>query len=167
MKYKLILKAGFLSLLFILSACASQPQEPGVSKNLVYNLGKEAALAYKKKNWKVAEEKYSRLIAESPGTAEIWFKLGNVFARTSRPDKAIAAYKEAVVRKPEYEQAWRNLGIISLRKTTHLYIEMLQHLDDNSESYIRAKKTSKVLLNLIKKNQQRIMQSKTKKVDLE
>ncbi len=166
MKFKSNYKAGFISVFFILSACASQPSEQGVSKNLIYKLGKEAALAYKNKNWKVAEKKYSLLIAESPGTAEIWFKLGNVFARTSRPDKAIAAYKEAVVRNPQYEQAWRNLGIISLRKTTHLYIEMLQHLDDSSESYIRAKKTSEVLLKLIKKNQERTMPVKKGKADL-
>ena len=164
MKFKTVLKIYVISVFFILSACATQPVETGVSKNIVFKLGKEAALAYKNKNWKVAEEKYSLLISESPGTAEIWFKLGNIFARTSRPDKAIAAYKEAVVRKPEYEQAWRNLGIISLRKTTHLYIEMLQHLDDSSESYIRAKKTSEVLLKLIKKNQQRTLQ-KARKVD--
>ena len=165
MIFKIILKVGLVGLFLLMSACASQANKAGVSKNLVYDLGKEAALAYKNKNWKVAEEKYSLLIAESPGTAEIWFKLGNVFARTSRPDKAIAAYKEAVVRKPEYEQAWRNLGIISLRKTTHLYIEMLQHLSDSSESYIRAKKTSEVLLKLIKKNQERTKQKKKGKAD--
>lgn len=132
-----------------MSGCASQQIDPEYD---AYKLGNEATIAYKNKNWKVAEKKLSLLISVSPGTVETWFMLGNLYARTSRPDKAIAAYKEAVLRRPGYEKAWRNLGIVSLRKTTHLYIEMLQHLNHDSVNYINAKKTSEVLLKLIKKN---------------
>lgn len=141
----------------MLTACASQAESEVPQKKL-YQLQKEASQAYKDKNWKVAEEKYGLLISESPKLAEIWFMLGNVYARTSRPEKAIVAYKEAVVRRANYKQAWRNLGIISLRTTAHHYIEMLLHLDHNTEAYIRAKKTSEVLLKLIKRNQEKSFQ---------
>lgn len=152
-----IIKISFICSLLLLTACAAQPDGKRQARDLLYKLEKQAALAYRNKNWKVAEEKYGLLISESPNTAEIWFRLGNIYARTSRPEKAIAAYKEAVVRQADYQPAWRNLGILSLRKTAHLYIEMLLHLEHDSESYIRAKKTSEVLLRLIKKNQSKTM----------
>lgn len=163
MRINIYLKISFICTCLLLSACASQQEKP---RGHAFKLIKEAALAYKNKNWKRAEKKYALLISESPGTAEIWFKLGNIYARTSRPDKAIAAYKEAVIRQSSYEQAWRNLGIVSLRKVTHIYIEMLQHLDPETENYIRAKKTSKVLLKLIKRNQVKHKKKKVIKADL-
>jgi len=153
MKYQYIPKLILISLFLLMSACSTLPEEPEYD---AYKLGNEAMEAYNKKDWKLAEEKFGLLISISPSTVENWFKLGNIYARTERPDKAIAAYKEAVLRRPGYKKAWRNLGIVSLRKTTHLYIEMLQHINPDSLSYIRAKKTSEVLLNLIKKNQAKI-----------
>lgn len=153
MMYQYLPKIILISFFLLMSACTSVPEEPEYN---AYQIGKEALEAYNKKDWKQAEEKFSLLISISPGTVENWFKLGNIYARTKRTDKAIAAYKEAVIRRPGYEKAWRNLGIVSLRKTTHLYIEMLQHLNTDSLSYIRAKKTSEVLLKLIKKNQAKI-----------
>jgi tetratricopeptide (TPR) repeat protein len=164
MKCKYILKISFICVLLTLSACTTPPSNN--SKNYIYDLEKEAALAYKNKNWKLAEEKYGLLISESPKIAESWYMLGNVYAHTSRPEKAIVAYKEAVVRRADYKQAWRNLGIISLRTTAHLYIEMLLHLDHNSEAYIRAKKTSEVLLKLIKRNQAKTMKQKAGKAEI-
>ena len=152
---------SFVCVLLSLSACASQPTEP---KYNVYKQEEEAKKAYLKKDWKLAEEKLGLLISISPGGADTWFTLGNIYTRTSRPVKAIAAYKEAIVRRPGYEKAWRNMGIVSLRKTTHLYIEMLQHLNQESITYIQAKKTSNVLLNLIKKNQEAIKFKKPAKV---
>lgn len=158
---KHILKMSFIFVLLVLSACTTQPEKPEYN---VYKLGEEAAAAYKKKNWKLAEEKLRLLISISPGSAEMWFMLGNLYVRTSRPDKGIAAYKEAVVRRPDFEKAWRNMGIVSLRKTAHLYIEMLQHLNKETITYIQATKTSEVLLKLIKKNQQFIKGKKPAKV---
>jgi len=150
MKYKKIIKISAISAFLMLNACASQPTKP---KYDVYKLGGEAEKAYKNKNWKVAEEKYSALILVSPGEAEFWLRIGNIYARTSRPEKAIAAYEEALVRRPGYKKAWRNLGVLSLRKTTHFYMEMLKFLEPESLMYIRAKKTSEVLIKLIEKNQ--------------
>lgn len=155
---KNIIKLIGLCLFLLLNACATQQENISSTIDLV-KLGKEAAAAYDNKNWQVAEKKYSQIISESPGLAEMWFRLGNIFARTSRPDKAIAAYKEAVIRQSDFAQAWRNLGIMSLRQTAHIYIEMLQYLDSETENYIRAKKTGGILLKLIKKNQEKNNQS--------
>lgn len=151
--YRYLPKFILINLLLLMTACALAPEEAEYD---AYQLGKEALEAYNKKDWKVAEEKFGLLISISPSTVENWFKLGNIYARSDRPEKAIAAYKEAVLRRPGYEKAWRNLGIVSLRKTTHLYIEMLQYLKSDSLSYVRAKKTSEVLLKLIKKNQSKL-----------
>ena len=149
--FKYIVRVIYIFILLSLGACASQPKEPQYN---VYTLEEEATKAYKSKDWKLAEEKLSILISVSPGSADTWFMLGNLYARTSRPDNAIVAYKEAVLRRPGFDRAWRHLGIVSLTKTTHFYIEMLQHLDRNSLTYINAKKTNEVLLKLIKKNKQ-------------
>lgn len=151
MIFKYTLRLIFVAILLSIAACTSQPVEPQYS---VYKLEEEATTAYKNKNWKLAEEKLSLLISVAPGTADTWFLLGDLYSRTSRPDKAIAAYKEAVLRRPSFEKAWRHLGVVSLTKSAHLYIEMLQNVDKNSVTYIHAKKTSEVLLKLIKKNQQ-------------
>ncbi|MFK5915016.1 MAG: tetratricopeptide repeat protein [Woeseiaceae bacterium] len=166
MNFKHILKIIFICGLLTLSACATQMQESERSQGQLYDLEKEAAKAYKNKNWKLAEEKYGLLISESPKIAEVWYMLGNIYARTARPEKAIVAYKEAVVRRADYKQAWRNLGIISLRTTAHFYIEMLLYLDHESEVYIRAKKTSEILLKLIRRNQAATMKQKVGKADL-
>lgn len=162
MMNKYILRVSLIFIILNLNACASQP--PAEPKYNVYDLEKEATEAYIKKNWKLAEEKLSLLISVSPGSADTWFMLGNLYTRTSRPDNAIAAYKEAVVRRPGFEKAWRNMGIVSLKKMTHLYIEMLENLNQNSVTYIQAKKTSEALLNLIKKNQEAIKGKRPAKV---
>ncbi len=143
----------FFTLLFFslitMSGCSTVEEKPALD---ILQIEKQAEIAYHKKKWKVAEKKYGVLIAEVPGEARYWFRLGNIFVHTNRPEKAIQAYQEAVVRKPAYVKAWQNLGIVSLKKTAHLYIEMLQYIPAETEEFYKAKKTADVLLRLIKKN---------------
>lgn len=128
-------------------ACAVQPPQ----QQDVLALEKEADLAYKAKKWQEAEEKYTQLIVLTPNTAEVWFRLGNIYAHTKKPNKAVAAYREAVVRHPAYAKAWNNLGVMSLRQTTALYLEMLTHLEYNSKQYKQAKEIAKGLVELVEK----------------
>ena len=126
--------------------CATT-QKP-VDINLVMN---QAQQAYKAKDWKTSEIKFAQLISLVPNEAEFWFKLGNVYAHTNRPAKAITAYKEVVIRKPKLSKAWHNLSLMSLRQTTHLFIEMLQYLNPNDPVFITAKQSVNDLLAILKK----------------
>ncbi len=155
-KYKILKNSRLLlfgTVVLTLTACATPPAQPDIFK-----IEKQAAKAYQEKNWALAEEKYSYLISQSPNVAEIWFRLGNIYAHTKKPEKAITAYREAVIRQPEYSKAWHNLGIISLRQTTALYLEMLKNIKDSSPLYAHAKKTADALIKIL---EQRREKSKT------
>ena len=127
-----------------MTACATQQKQYSI-----FEIEKQASKAYVSKKWKVAEQKYSELISRAPGTAEIWFRLGNIYAHTKRPAKAVLAYQEAVVRQPEYDKAWHNMGIVSLQQTTSIFLEMLNHLKPDSERYRQAKKTAEELVKIL------------------
>ena len=146
MKTKNLSNLLIVTISLMLAACATQQKQINV-----FELEEQASKAYVDKKWKLAENKYSELISLSPGTAEIWFRLANVYAHTKKPEKAISAYREAVVRKPEYGKAWYNLGIISLQQTTAIYIEMLKHLKPNSKHYKLAKQMTEALINTLEK----------------
>jgi len=138
----------FLLLLFglFLTGCATT-----VPPLKIETVMAEAKAAYQAKNWKVAEEKFGQLVSLMPGEAEFWFKLGNIYARTNQPDKAITAYKEVVIRNPKFAKAWHNLSVMSLRQTTHMFIEMLQYLDPEDPLFSIAKQTGNDLLAIMKK----------------
>jgi Flp pilus assembly protein TadD len=87
-----------------------------VKKNELMQLQAEAARAYAAEDWRAAE-RYLKLLTERvPGEGEIWFRLGNVYARTHRPDEAVAAYKEALLRQNVKSKSWHNMGIVHLRQ---------------------------------------------------
>jgi tetratricopeptide (TPR) repeat protein len=80
--------------------------------------------AYEEGNLLDSEKHYSVLVREIPAEAQNWFRLGNVYARTQRPDAAVAAYREAVVRNPKLTKAWYNMGIVQLRQAVNSFGEL-------------------------------------------
>lgn len=133
-----------------LSGCNTNP----VEKPNAYDLEQRAAEAYRNQDWQKAETYYSELITLVPGNAEVWFRLGNVYVRNNKPDEALQAYREAVIRQPNLGKAWHNMGTVSLRKTTHLYIEMLKYLDEASPLRQKAQETADALLTIIEQRKQ-------------
>ncbi|GMR08479.1 MAG: hypothetical protein BMS9Abin26_1484 [Gammaproteobacteria bacterium] len=91
----------------------------------------EAAAAYRKKQYDVAEKKYIKIARAVPKDADAWFKLGNIYARTNRPYLSIKAYREAVIRDPSLSKAWHNMGIIHIRLATTAYISLQEHAGRN------------------------------------
>lgn len=87
----------------------------------------DAEAAYAAKDWAGSEKQYTLLAQRVPVEAENWFRLGNIYARTNRPDAAIAAYRETLVREPEHRKAWYNLGVLQLRAAA-ASLEQLQSL---------------------------------------
>lgn len=147
-------KSSHLLLIFcyclMLTACNINP----VEKPNAYTVEQEASEAYKNKQWNKAEKYYSELISLVPTNAEAWFRLGNVYVRNNKPDEAMAAYREAVIRSPDMGKAWYNMGTVSLRKTTHLYIEMLKYLDESSPLKQKAQDTADALLSILEQRKQ-------------
>lgn len=115
-------------LLFSLSACvtAFNGEEDNVKQDYLL-LKAEADKAYEARDYKIAEEKYltiSKAVGRDP---DAWFKLGNIYARTQQPQRAIIAYHEAVIRDSKLSKAWNNLAIVYLRQSLNAYTSLLSH----------------------------------------
>lgn len=110
---------------------------------------REAAAAYEKEDWQTAEEKYKYLTEHTPGEAEPWFRLGNIYARTGRLDEAVDAYRESLVRDTRNSKVWHNLGIVQLRIATNTFVEMLQYTDNNDPLNNRAKRVVNTVSDLM------------------
>ncbi|HEB59101.1 MAG TPA: tetratricopeptide repeat protein [Gammaproteobacteria bacterium] len=143
---------GVFGILILLSACAGNE----VRTEDVAQLQRDAAHAYQLKKWKEAETAYVRLASLLPGEPMLWFRLGNVYAHTHQPEKSIAAYREALIRDPKMIKAWHNMGVMSLRSTTHLFIEMVQHLEPDDPLYEKSVATAEALIKIMKQRQESV-----------
>lgn len=117
------LGAGFF---LLLTACANMPGKPGAD---LFDLQRQAAEAYQQQHYKSALAFYQRLAQQVPGDALIWFRLGNVQARLSMPDEAVASYRHALLLNPRLSKAWHNMGVIQLRQAAATYTEMATQVD--------------------------------------
>lgn len=112
-----------LALLATLSACGSLMT---TSTDDALAMQRTALLAYEDGEDRKAEALYLGLLKISPNDAETWLRLGNLYARSNRPDNAADAYQHAVLLNPDDPRAWYNLGVIRQRQTLAAYIQALQ-----------------------------------------
>ena len=82
----------------------------------LFQLSNDAQLAYEAGEDARAEQLYMGLARAAPGDYEIWFRLGNLYARNDRPDAAADAYQRVLALKQNEPRAWYNLGIVRLRQ---------------------------------------------------
>lgn len=129
-----------LLLLLVLAGCAGggamHRGAAGTEGEDLVQVRADAEAAYAAKDWTVSEKHYTLLAQRVPVEAENWFRLGNIYARTNRPDAAIAAYRETLVREPEHRKAWYNLGILQLRAAA-ASLEQLQGLPGADDAMTR------------------------------
>ena len=97
-----------------------------------------AEAAYEAKDWQTAERHYVAVTKRIPDEAHPWFRLGNIYARTERPDFAVRAFKEALVRDPQLSKAWYNMGLVQLRQSANSFLQMRTHTPENSAQRARA-----------------------------
>jgi tetratricopeptide (TPR) repeat protein len=120
-----------------------------VKKNELMQLQAEAARAYAAEDWRAAE-RYLKLLTERvPGEGEILFRLGNVYARTHRPDEAVAAYKEALLRQNVKSKSWHNMGIVHLRQAANAFTRMLADISPEDPLFQRAAALNEAVLNIL------------------
>ena len=140
-----------LLLAFHISACSvsglKHEQEQDVD---LFELERQADSVYQAGDLAASEQHYLQLVRKLPEEALHWFRLGNIYARTQRPDAAITAYREAVLRKPDYSKAWYNMGIIQLKQAANSFNEMQVHTPSDDPLNIQGKKVLEGILDIIK-----------------
>lgn len=136
--------------LIALLGCARTPTEPDpgppVDLTEVFAL---AARAYAEQNWPESEKHYAALTRKAPGEAEPWFKLGNIYARTLRPDLAVKSYRETLIRDPRHVKAWHNMGIVELRQAANSFSELQQLLQPDDALYEKSVNIQKMIDELV------------------
>ncbi len=114
-----------ISLLFILQACqTNQLKQASEQPDDMLKVYQEAMQAYNDGDMVAAEAGLKLITEHVPKDASAWFRLGNVYARTDRPEFAVVAYKEALIRDPDRSKAWHNMGVIYLRQAANAFAEL-------------------------------------------
>jgi tetratricopeptide (TPR) repeat protein len=113
-----IMLAPVLSLL-LASGCAMPPATNG---NL-YDMRRDAQLAYAANEEQKAENLLLGLSRAAPNDPEAWFYLGNLYARTNRPDQAVQAYQKGLMRNSGDAKAWHNIGVVRLREAWAAFVQ--------------------------------------------
>jgi tetratricopeptide (TPR) repeat protein len=138
-----------ISLLLALVALGACGDGSMVKKNDLIQLQEVAGKAYAEGDWRAAE-KYFRILTERvPGEGEFWFRLGNIYARMHRPDEAIIAYKEALLRQNTKSKAWHNMGIVYLRQSAHAFTQMLTDMNPQDPLFQRAMVLNDAVLKIL------------------
>lgn len=138
-------------LLLALPACAPPGVKPDreAAKPDMFKLEQDADVAYQKGDLATSEKDYLELVKKIPEEPLHWFRLGNIYARTDRPDAAIVAYREAVLRNPQYSKAWYNMGIIQLRQAANTFNQMQVHTESKDPLYAEGKRLMDDILGII------------------
>lgn len=106
---------GIAAAWFALAAgCAGSPDLP--QRSDLFQLTNEAQLAYEKGEDARAEQLYMALARQTPNDAEIWLRLGNLYARSHKPDAAADAYQRALAINGSDARVWYNLAVVRLRQ---------------------------------------------------
>ena len=101
----------------LLAGCAAMSGSSALpQRSELFQLINEAQLAYETGEDARAEQLYMALTRQTPNDPEIWFRLGNLYARAHRPDAAADAYQRVLSINGNEPRAWYNLGIIRLRQ---------------------------------------------------
>jgi tetratricopeptide (TPR) repeat protein len=109
----------------------------------------KAVAAYTAQDWAESEKYYVELSRAVPSNVEPWFKLGNIYARTDRPELAIRAYRECVIRNPRHAKAWHNMGIIQLRQARGSFTQLQQFVNESNPLYEKSARISSGIETLI------------------
>lgn len=142
---------------FSLASCSTMPlignsAETDENEIDIVELERTADLAYQQNDLVESERQYAELARRMPELALHWFRLGNVFARTQRPDAAINAYREAVLRDPKYTRAWYNMSIVQIRQAANSLNEMQTYAEAEDPLYEQGKKLLDDVLKIIKQD---------------
>ena len=141
-----IVKTGGLLMVFLAVALlpACQTMGGGTSelpqRSDLFQLSNEAQLAYESGEDAQAEKLYMALLRQTPIDPEVWFRLGNLYARAHRPDAAADAYQRVLSINGNEARAWYNLGIVRLRQGWASLIQAYNYSDTNNPLNLESQK---------------------------
>ena len=113
------LRIALPTLLLLLSGCSALRSQP----NDIYALREQAQAAYAGEQDDKAEKLLLGLAREAPSEPETWVTLGNLYARSSRPDQAVDAYQKALMLNSTDARVWHNLGVVRVRQAWASFVQ--------------------------------------------
>lgn len=129
---KLILLLCFMGL-SNLTGCASTTEQQETKNNTqIVAIQAEAEHAYKMAMLDQAESLYLQVLNSVPNYAPAWFRLGNIYTRTSRHEAAIEAYMRCLQLEPENQKAWYNISLVRLKQATQVLASAKRQGDGNT-----------------------------------
>lgn len=112
----------------------------------------QAMESYSAGQYQVACQQFEQLATAVPKDADLWFKMGNACARAKYPEKAVAAYQNAVLRNPKMEKAWYNMGVVQLQAALKTFIDMGRYANPQSAVTQEGQRLQEGILKLLKGN---------------
>ncbi len=144
-------KQIILILLLSLLGCNNPLVRKTDNETNVFEVERQAEQAYEEQDWRKSEQFYTLLLVQRiPENAKHWFRLGNVYARTQRPDAAVVAYREALLRDPKMSKAWFNMGVLQLKQAANSFDELQSYIDMEDPLYTKGRKIFTGIVELIK-----------------
>jgi tetratricopeptide (TPR) repeat protein len=104
---------------------------------------------YAQGDFQAAVRGYERLVRILPQNAELWFRLANGYVRIGQPDAAVTAYRNALLRDPEFGIAWHNLAETHLQMALQAYLEGRKYITEDDPSFNSIKAKQAKLLELL------------------
>ncbi len=156
-----LFKMLLLPVLMLLVACNAQNTKSISAANKIESeqsleelieLKQNAQVAYQNRDWDKAVEYYGILSQRMPSDAEIWFRLGNSYARLNKHGAAIQSYQQALSRDPRNSKTWHNLGIVQLKLATNTFIEMQNNTNADDPLNRRATYVINAITNLLEQD---------------
>lgn len=114
------IKIGLLCGILLLNGCAMLSDE---AHGNIYDLRREAQMAYGGSEDERAEKLLLALSRAAPNDPDTWFYLGNLYARTGRPEQAVEAYQKSLMINRNDPRAWHNIGVVKLREAWAAFIQ--------------------------------------------
>lgn len=125
----------------LLGACQAISGTPDLpQRSDLFQLSNEAQLAYEQGEDAQAEKLYMALLRKTPNDPEIWFRLGNLYARAHRPDAAADAYQRVLSINGNEARAWYNLGIVRLRQGWAAMIQTNDKTEADNPLFLESEK---------------------------
>ena len=129
------------SVVTVLAACQTMSGTSDLpQRSDLFQLSNEAQLAYESGEDAQAEKLYMALLRKTPNDPEIWFRLGNLYARAHRPDAAADAYQRVLSINGNEARAWYNLGIVRLRQGWAAMIQTHNLSADDNPLHLESEK---------------------------
>lgn len=133
-------RLGIIYLILMLGGCAAK--NPITTQEMAFS-------AYESGDFTRASKLFGELTEEIPKDAELWFKLGNSYARDKKPQRAIDAYQNALLREPGLAKAWYNMGIVQMQIALKTFVDMGTYSKGDELTSGRGTKMRQGLLSLL------------------